>query len=295
MSLKQWELKPETEQNLAVIFLIDEIWLLIEDRCVLYRSYTKTPIELHSQLFSAFISALMHLSEVVGTSAIIKNVELLNARLTIVRKTLNDGQFTLVGRSSLNDPLERVYQQIQALATELQYVLDGLSSDAVKIGSMNVKGFENILESEIGPQLTQWAEMNAKLTLVDQITLVGLISELLDHIINHFALSTTIEGIVRFDTDPGFRNFAERVIDKDHEVFKDEIDRQRWDLSTSLLWSRKLVILALEHIKEPKTRREDITKTKLDILDYLARTWPLFRYFQLEDLLFDKYLSKLSR
>ena len=136
--------------------MIEEIWIVYETKSIYSKSYTDNPFLLNSQLFSGFISALLILSEeVTGSSANIKNIELINTRLSIIKQSLFDAEkdFVLIGRSSLSIPPERVFQQLQVLSIEIKFLLENNLDPSITNNPYQVidlKAVQNIMEESVG-------------------------------------------------------------------------------------------------------------------------------------------------
>jgi hypothetical protein len=271
--------------------LIEEIWIVYETKSIYSKSYTENSFLLNSQLFSGFISALLILSEeVTGSSANIRNIELINTRLSIVKQNIFDTEkdFVLIGRSSSNIPTERVFQQLQVLSMEIKFLLENNLNSSINENPLNVvdlKAVQSVMEETLDPQLLQWSEMTKQIALVDQITFMNLINNIFSLIQEIYPI--TDQNIIELFNNSPHENtgqILDLIINKDENKFdngtKQEISKE----------IEEIIEITHEILKDFSSILQNMTITcskenaQLKLLKFITKNWNLIKHFQLEDI-----------
>lgn len=281
--------------------MIEEIWIVYDTKCLFARSYIEHPFKLNSQLFSGFISALLILSEeVTGTSTSIRNIELVNTRLSIIKRNLFDSskEFVLVGRSSLSIPIERVFQQLQALSTEIKFLLENNLNSSINdnpLAIIDIKAVQSVMEEALDPQLIQWSENNKQLALVDQITLINLISNIIDFIHEIYSVDNNfISEILNNNENEHKKHLLDLITSKNENKYNNGVKKEiSQDVPYMVNLMREILLEFLNKLEESHLK---CTKeiAKMILMDFITKNWNLIKHFQLADLIIEEISSKLS-
>ncbi|OLS25884.1 MAG: hypothetical protein HeimC3_11580 [Candidatus Heimdallarchaeota archaeon LC_3] len=282
--------------------MIEEIWVVYETKCLFARSYTDNPFKLNSQLFSGFISALLILSEeVTGTSTSIRNIELVNTRLSIIKRNLFDSEkeFILIGRSSLSIPLERVFQQLQVLSTEIKFLLENDLNSSVNgnpLSIIDIKTVQRVMEEALDPQLIQWSENNKQLALVDQITLINLISNIIEFIQEIYSVDNSfIFEIFNNNENEDKKHFVNLITNKNENKYDNGVQKEiSQDVPFIVNLMREILLEFLNELKD-KQLKYSKEEAKITLLNFITKNWHLIRHFQLADLIIGEISAKISK
>lgn len=282
--------------------MIEEIWIVYETKSIYSKSYTNNPFILNSQLFSGFISALLILSEeVTGSSANIKNIDLINTRLSIIKQSLFDAgkDFVLIGRSSLSIPPERVFQQLQVLSIEIKFLLENNLDSSISDNPYQVidlKAVQSIMEESLDPQLTQWSEMTKQIAIVDQITFMNLINNFFKLIEFIFPInSKNIYDLYDKGAQENKKQILDLIINNDENKFdngtKKEISQ---DIEQTIEVTHEILSDFSNFLQEIniKCSKED---AQLELLKFITDNWNLIKHFQLEDILLLKIAPRIMK
>jgi uncharacterized pyridoxamine 5'-phosphate oxidase family protein len=271
--------------------LIEEIWIVYETKSIYSKSYTENSFLLNSQLFSGFISALLILSEeVTGSSANIRNIELINTRLSIIKQNIFDTEkdFVLIGRSSSNIPPERVFQQLQVLSKEIKFLLENNLSSSIKENPLNIidlKAVQGVMEESLDPQLIQWSEMTKQIATVDQITFMNLINNIFSLIQEIYPISD--QKIVELFNNSPHENtgqILDLIINKDENKFDNGTKQEISQEIEQIIEITHEILIDFSSILQNMTITCSKENAQLKLLKFITKNWNLIKHFQLEDI-----------
>lgn len=282
--------------------MIEEIWIVYETKNIYSKCYTDNPFILNSQLFSGFISALLILSEeVTGSSSNIRNIELINTRLSIIKQNLFESEknFILIGRSSLTIPPDRIFQQLLVLSKEIKFSLETNLHSSINGNPLNIidlKAVQKVMEETLDPQLIQWSEMTKQIALVDQITFMNLINNIFNLIQSIYPIRNQ-EIIDLFNNSP--HEYTGRILNL--IINKDE---NKFDNGTKLEISKEIeqiteitheILIDFSKFLQKLKIKCSIEVAQMKLLKFITKNWNLIKHFQLEDIFLREILPNIMR
>ena len=281
--------------------MIEEIWLLWETKCIFHHEWTSSPLSIDTHLFSGFISALFMLAEeAITASGSLKNIEFLNTRFTIIKHQLSEfnTSFILVGRSAMSTPVERSFQELQALVTELSFLFGSTPEFTFlsnPLSIVNITQVQRELDYYLDSKLDQWMLNTRELLLIDNITLINLMSKLLALLEKHFTFRTLNQDLFVNEPDPYLKLIATSILKANNADIESDIKRLECDFIQTINFVKLIIIRIKKNIMTKKPLlKSDFSAARLQFLDFLTDQWFLFKHFQIEEIVFEEVAPLFS-
>lgn len=164
--------------------MFEELWLIHNSLCLYHKAWSKNPVQVDGNLFSAFLTAFNSFQEQVFPEQHIKHIDFLNDRLVF---SVNS-YFSIVVRDQLEKPIERSVMQLTNIASEVQSHIEQESNLYSYFTNKTTKPISLLeLEEIISPVIENVIFMismaESQVNKFDVVTILHLMRELRDLIL----------------------------------------------------------------------------------------------------------------
>ena len=281
--------------------MIEEVWVLWETKCIFHRVWTSNPLSIDAHLFSGFISALFILAEeAIDASGSLKNIEFLSTRFTIIKRQLNEYKtnFVVVGRSAINTPVERSFQELQVLVTELSFLFESnveFAFLAKPQAVVDIIRLQHELDYQLDSKLDQWIFNSRELLLIDKITLINLMSKLLALLEKYFDFQMANQNLFVDEVNPNLKLIGICILKADNENIESDIRQLECDFIQTMNFVKLAILRITNNVLTKKLFVDsDYSAAKLQFLNFLTEEWFLLKYFQIEEIIFEEVAPMFS-
>ena len=281
--------------------MIEEVWVLWETKCIFHRVWTSNPLSIDAHLFSGFISALFILAEeAIDASGSLKNIEFLSTRFTIIKRQLNEYKtnFVVVGRSAINTPVERSFQELQVLVTELSFLFESnveFAFLAKPQAVVDIIRLQHELDYQLDSKLDQWIFNSRELLLIDKITLINLMSKLLALLEKYFDFQMANQNLFVDEVNPNLKLIGICILKADNENIESDIRQLECDFIQTMNFVKHAILRITNNVLTKKLFVDsDYSAAKLQFLNFLTEEWFLHKYFQIEEIIFEEVAPLFS-
>lgn len=281
--------------------MIEEVWVLWETKCIFHRVWTSNPLSIDAHLFSGFISALFILAEeAIDASGSLKNIEFLSTRFTIIKRQLNEYKtnFVVVGRSAINTPVERSFQELQVLVTELSFLFESnveFAFLAKPQAVVDIIRLQHELDYQLDSKLDQWIFNSRELLLIDKITLINLMSKLLALLEKYFDFQMANQNLFVDEVNPNLKLIGICILKADNENIESDIRQLECDFIQTMNFVKLAILRITNNVLTKKLFVDsDYSAAKLQFLNFLTEEWFLLKYFQIEEIIFEEVAPLFS-
>ena len=165
--------------------MFEELWLIHNSLCLYHQNWSKNPVQVDGNLFSAFLTAFSSFQEQVFPRQHIKHIDFLNDRLVF---SLNP-YFSIVVRDQLEKPIKRSIMQITNISSE---ITANIENDPNLLSYFTFKSSKPIslleLEDVISPIIDNVIFMismaESQVNKFDVVTILTLMRELRDLVLD---------------------------------------------------------------------------------------------------------------
>ena len=281
--------------------MIEEVWVLWETKCIFHRVWTSNPLSIDAHLFSGFISALFILAEeAIDASGSLKNIEFLSTRFTIIKRQLNEYKtnFVVVGRSAINTPVERSFQELQVLVTELSFLFESnveFAFLAKPQAVVDIIRLQHELDYQLDSKLDQWIFNSRELLLIDKINLINLMSKLLALLEKYFDFQMANQNLFVDEVNPNLKLIGICILKADNENIESDIRQLECDFIQTMNFVKLAILRITNNVLTKKLFVDsDYSAAKLQFLNFLTEEWFLLKYFQIEEIIFEEVAPLFS-
>ena len=273
--------------------MINEVWLIHNGICLYHKIFkdTRNPnftgLNLDSQLFAGFISAILNFTK-----------QQLNESNSLQKISFNEGIYEIVQVEDILAVLslnltylseQKLKQSVISLTNEIQYFIqtnDKLShlrmNNKIKARVLPLNEYHNIFESFIEKVLDEIYQIQNQLLMVDILTLIQILEDL-KILLDRLKISSKI-----IEYTLCLSPLAQKVL-KNIEIIKKEDINSLYTIQKEF---KEMIQKSLKSINQDELlNNKDNFENYKRLFMFIKKNYSIIKQFQLEDLLFKEFLA----